>query len=103
MIIRVIMGIMSLLIVSAFASSPKALADEAVQLKYSQAEIEDKWQVRIQSFLEKDVIPLIDLLSFLPRKNIIFRSTSTVKPICVTKRLMPDGSWVRIQFFSLNE
>jgi hypothetical protein len=69
MITRVILGVLSLLIVSTFIPWPEVLAEEPVQLKYSQAEIEDKWQVRIQSFLDKDVIPLIDLLSFLPRED----------------------------------
>ena len=63
------MGVLSLLVVSTFVPSSGVLAEEPVQLKYSQAEIEDKWQVRIQSFLDKDVIPLIDLLSFLPRED----------------------------------
>jgi hypothetical protein len=69
MIIRQILRVLSLLIVSTIISSSGVLAEEPVQLKYTQAEIEDKWQIRIQSFLDKNVIPLIDLLSFLPREN----------------------------------
>jgi len=69
MITRVILGVLSLLVVSLFVPSSGVLEEVPVQLKYSQAEIEDKWQVRIQSFLDKDVIPLIDLLSFLPRED----------------------------------
>jgi hypothetical protein len=69
MISRVMLGVLSLLVVSTFIQSPGVLAEEPVQLKYTQAEIEDKWQVRIQSFLDKGVIPLIDLLSFLSRED----------------------------------
>lgn len=69
MITRVTLGVLSLLIVSTFVQPSGTLAEEPVQLKYSQAEIEDKWRVRIQYFLDKGVIPLIDLLSFLPREN----------------------------------
>jgi hypothetical protein len=69
MITRAKLGALSLLIVSAIIQPFEALAEDPVQLKYSQAEFEDKWRVRIQSFLDKDVIPLIDLLSFLPRKG----------------------------------
>ena len=69
MITRVILGVLSLLVSSTFVPSSEVLAEEPVQLKYSQAEIEGKWRVRIQSFLDKGVIPLIDLLSFLPREG----------------------------------
>jgi len=85
------MGILSLLIVCAFALSSRTLADESVQLNYSQAEIEDKWQVRIQSFLDKDEIPLIDLLSFLPRKN----SKAVIR---WTKDVMDDEGVALISF-----
>ena len=69
MISRLAQTVLFVLIVPVFILSPGVLAEESVQLKYSQAEIEDKWQVRIKSFLDKGVIPLIDLLSFLPREN----------------------------------
>ena len=69
MITRVAIGVLSLLVFSTFVSPSGTLAEEPVQLKYSQAEIEKKWQARIQSFLDKSVIPLVDLLSFLPRKG----------------------------------
>ena len=69
MVIRAALKILAVLIVSIFVQSSMALAEEPVQLKYSKAEISDKWRKRIQSFLDKDVIPLIDLLSFLPRDN----------------------------------
>jgi predicted TIM-barrel fold metal-dependent hydrolase len=46
-----------------------AIAEQPVEIKFSRQEIEQKWRVRIQSFLDKGVIPLIDFLSFLPRKS----------------------------------
>ena len=48
------------------ASAP---AEQPAEMKYTRQEIEAKWRARIQSFLDKGVIPLIDFLSFLPRKN----------------------------------
>jgi hypothetical protein len=80
MIARVMLGIMFLLIVSTFIPLSGLRAEEPVQLKYTKTEIEDKWQVRIQSILAKNVIPLIDLLSFLPRKgsNQVIRWTKNV-------------------------
>jgi hypothetical protein len=80
MITRVALGVLSLLVVSTFVRPSGTLAEEPVQLKYSQAEIENKWRVCIQSFLDKGVIPLIDLLSFLPRENsaLVIRWTKDV-------------------------
>jgi len=52
-----------------FASADAAPAEEPVGIKYSRQEIEEKWRVRIQSFLDKGVIPIIDLESFLQRQN----------------------------------
>jgi hypothetical protein len=69
MITRVTLSALSLLLFSTFMLQSQALAEEPVQVKYSQVEIQEKWRVRIQSFLDKGVIPLIDLLSFLPRKD----------------------------------
>ncbi len=46
-----------------------ALAEDPIKLKHTRQEIEVKWRVRIQSFLNRGVIPLVDFLSFLPRKN----------------------------------
>lgn len=66
---RVTVGVLSLLFLSTFVLSSGTLAEEPVQLKYSKVEIEGKWRVRIQSFLDKGTIPLIDLLSFLPRED----------------------------------
>ncbi len=48
------------------ASAP---AEQPAEMKYTRQEIEAKWRARIQSVLDKGVIPLIDFLSFLPRKN----------------------------------
>jgi hypothetical protein len=51
-----------------FASAVAAPAEERVEIKYSRQEIEEKWRARIQSFLDKDVIPIIDLESFWRRQ-----------------------------------
>lgn len=77
---RVTPAVLCLLVISTFVPPSGTLAEESVQLKYSQAVIKDKWRVRIQSFLDKGVIPLIDLLSFLPRKDSVpvIRSTKEV-------------------------
>ena len=50
------------------ATAP-AFAEQPVEIKFSRAELEAKWQVRIQSFLDKGVIPLIGLQSSLKRKD----------------------------------
>lgn len=42
---------------------------EPVALEYGRKQLEQKWQARIQFFLDKDVIPLIDLESSLKRKD----------------------------------
>ena len=52
-----------------FAFVVVAAAEDPVEIKYSRREIEEKWRVRIQSLLDKGVIPLIDFLSFLPRND----------------------------------
>ncbi|NQU60319.1 MAG: amidohydrolase family protein [Rhodospirillales bacterium] len=44
-------------------------AEEAVELNFSRQELEEKWQARIQLFLDKGVVPLIDLESSLKRKD----------------------------------
>ena len=38
-------------------------------MEYGRKELEQKWQARIQFFLDKDVIPLIDLQSSIKRKD----------------------------------
>lgn len=60
---------LSVLILFIWVLPCRIAAEEQIQLKYSRTEIEEKWRGRIQSFLDKGVIPLIDLLSFLPRQN----------------------------------
>lgn len=46
-----------------------ARAEQPVAITVARQEIEDKWRARIQSFLDRDVIPLIDMESYLPREN----------------------------------
>ena len=41
-----------------------ARSEDPIKLKYTRQEIEEKWRARVQSFLDKDVIPIIDLESF---------------------------------------
>ncbi len=56
------------LIMAAAVASPLR-AEEPVEITYSRHEIEAKWQARTQSFLDKGVIPIIDLESFLHRQT----------------------------------
>ncbi len=91
MIIRLIIGVLSLLVVSTFVPLSEVLAEKSIKLKYARSEIEEKWKVRIQSFLDKDVIPLIDLLSFLPREG--------SKPVMRwTKKVMDEKGVALISF-----
>lgn len=46
-----------------------AAAGEPVKIKFPRQDMEAKWRQRIQSFLDKGVIPLIDLESSLKRKD----------------------------------
>jgi len=69
MINRIKLVSIALLILFTSVLPSETPAEEQIQLKYSKAEIENKWRGRIRSFLDKGVIPLIDLLSFLPRQN----------------------------------
>ena len=80
MISRMKLGLLSLMVLFTLMPPFKALAEDPVQLAYTRGEIENKWRVRIQSFLDKGVIPLIDLLSFLRRENskAVIRSTKQV-------------------------
>jgi len=52
-----------------FIMPASVFAETTVTPEFSRHEIEAKWQGRIQLFLDRDQIPLIDLLSFLDRKN----------------------------------
>ena len=69
-----------LLMAVTFVVPFSALSEDPIKLKYMRQEIEDKWRGRIQSFLDKGVIPLIELLSFLRRENskAVIRSTKQV-------------------------
>lgn len=51
------------------AAAPPAGAEEPVEIKFTRQELEEKWRGRIQSFLDKGVIPLVDLESSLKRKD----------------------------------
>jgi predicted TIM-barrel fold metal-dependent hydrolase len=42
---------------------------EATTLKYERAALEQRWHARIQGFLDRGVIPLIDLESSLPQRD----------------------------------
>jgi predicted TIM-barrel fold metal-dependent hydrolase len=44
-------------------------AEDQVSLKYSRSDLEAKWHARLISFLDKGVIPLIDLESSISRKQ----------------------------------
>ena len=44
-------------------------AEQPVNINYSRAELEAMWRIRIQSFLDVGVIPLIDLQSSLKRRD----------------------------------
>lgn len=46
-----------------------ANAESPVKIVHSREQIENLWRTRIQSFLDKGTIPLVDMLSFLPREN----------------------------------
>lgn len=44
-------------------------AEELVALKHERATLEKLWRARVQSFLDRGMIPLIDLESSLPRRD----------------------------------
>ena len=54
-----LLGVLALAAVSA-AAAP-------VEIKYSRQQLEEQWRGRVQSFLDRGVIPLIDLESSLKR------------------------------------
>ena len=71
---------------------PVAVQAEApIKPKYTRQEVEALWRLRIQSFLDKDEIPLVDLLSFLDRKN-------SEPVIRMTKQLMDNNAVALISF-----
>ncbi len=46
-----------------------ARAEQPVEIKYTRQALEEKWRARLQSFLDKGVIPLIDLQSSIKRED----------------------------------
>lgn len=54
-----------LMLFAPFASQ----AEEPVALKHERAALEKLWRARVQAFLDRGVIPLIDLESSLPRRD----------------------------------
>ena len=62
-----------------------------VRVKLSRKAIEGKWMARIQMFLDRGTIPLVDLLSFLPREK-------TRKVLCHTNRVMDETGVALISF-----
>ncbi len=60
--------IISALLWALFAYSPVS-AEEQIELNHTYKELETIWKSRIQSFLDKGIIPLIDLESHLKRKD----------------------------------
>ena len=46
-----------------------ALAEQPVEMKYNRQALEEKWRARLQSFLDRGVIPLIDLESSIKRDD----------------------------------
>ena len=61
-------SVIRLLVFGALLAAPLAsLAEKPVEIAFSRAELEQKWRARNQSFLDRGVIPLIDLQSSLKR------------------------------------
>lgn len=60
--------IISVLLWTLFACSPVS-AEEPIELNHTYSELESIWKSRIQSFLDKGIIPLIDLESHIKRKD----------------------------------
>ena len=58
-----------LLVCMVFLISNQIFAEEPIKLIYSRDELESKWRERIQSFINKGSIPLIDLESRIKRKD----------------------------------
>ncbi len=55
------------LLVFALGVAPALVTQEPVSLSFDRTVLEEKWSVRIRSFLDKGIIPLIDLESSLVR------------------------------------
>ena len=58
-----------LVVLFLFLVASPAGAEPAVDIRHAPQQIEALWRGRIQSILDRGQIPLIDLLSFLPREN----------------------------------
>lgn len=81
-----------LFLVALILAFPVAVrAESPVKPRYTRQEIEGIWRARIQSFLDKGEIPLIDLLSFLDRKN-------SAPVIRMTKQVMDQKTVALISF-----
>jgi len=55
------------MIVALLGAPAKLLGEEPIQVTIPRVELEQNWRGRIQSFLDRDVVPLIDLQSSLKR------------------------------------
>jgi len=44
-------------------------AEEPVELAHARPQLEEGWRARIQSFLDRGMVPLVGMLSFFPREN----------------------------------
>ena len=64
--VRRILFVLAVIIFSGFLS---VNAGQPVKIEYSRQALEAKWEVRVQSFLDKGVVPLIDLESAIGRKD----------------------------------
>ncbi|MBC8338935.1 MAG: amidohydrolase family protein [Rhodospirillales bacterium] len=58
---------LSILVISTISAVFPAVAEDPVDIRFSRQELEQKWRARIQSFLDKGVIPIVDLESSLRR------------------------------------
>lgn len=88
---RLVIALLIVLITPFCGLPTTVLAEAPVQPKFTRTQIEDIWRLRIQSFLDKDIIPLVGLLSFLQREN----SAPVIK---WTKEVMDEEGVALISF-----
>jgi len=72
--------------ISIYSRPSPVYAEEPIKLEHSRPELIGKWRARIQSFLDRDVIPIVDFLSFLPRTNgnaVVARTNSVMDDVGV--------------------
>lgn len=69
MITKTAKSILAVLVLSLLFPALPAKGAEAVRIKYGRQELEKLWRSRIQSFLDKGVIPLVDLESSLKARD----------------------------------